>query len=102
MTLQTERRTVLTVITESAIEKNLLRDLEQMGVRGYTIVDARGQGRRGVRTTAWGEAANIRIEVICTRALAEKVLEDFLARYYDNFAMVAYLQDVEIIRPDKF
>jgi nitrogen regulatory protein PII len=102
MTLQTEKRTVLTVITESAIEKNLLRDLKQMGVRGYTIVDARGQGRRGVRTAAMGESANIRIEVICTRAMAETVLEDFLARYYDNFAMVAYLQDVEIIRPDKF
>jgi nitrogen regulatory protein PII len=102
MTLQTEKRTVLTVITESAIEKNLLRDLRQMGVRGYTIVDARGQGSRGVRTAAMDESANIRIEVICTRAMAEKVLEDFLARYYDNFAMVAYLQDVEIIRPQKF
>lgn len=102
MTLQTERRTVLTVITESAIEKNLLRDLEQMGVRGYTILDARGQGRRGVRSAASNDTANIRLEVICTRALAETVLEAFLARYYDNFGMVAYLQDVEIIRPDKF
>jgi len=102
MTLQMEKRVVLTVITESAIEKTLLRDFKRLGVRGYTIVDARGQGRRGVRTAAMDESANIRIEVICTRALAESVLEDFLARYYDNFAMVAYLQDIEIIRPDKF
>ena len=102
MTLQTEKRTVLTVITEAAIEKNLLRDLTQLGARGYTVLDARGQGRRGVRAAAWGEAANIRIEVICARALAETVLQHFQTVYYDNYAMVAYLQDVEVIRPDKF
>lgn len=102
MTLLTEKRTLLTLITEAAIEKNLLRDLKQLGVAGYTVLDARGQGRRGVRAAAWGEAANIRIEVICTRGLAETVLQDFQARYYDNYAMVAFLQDIEIIRPDKF
>ena len=102
MTLLTEKRTLLTVITEAAIEKNLLRDLKQLGVHGYTVLDARGQGRRGVRDAAWGEAANIQIEVICSRALAETVLLDFQARYYDNYAMVSFLQDVEIIRPDKF
>lgn len=102
MSLLTEKRTVLTVITEAAIENILLRDLKRLGVSGYTVLDARGQGRRGVRDAAWGEAANIRIEVICTRVLAETILQDFLTRYYDNYAMVAYLQDVEIVRPDKF
>ncbi|MDP3606009.1 MAG: transcriptional regulator [Polaromonas sp.] len=102
MTLQLEKRTVLTVITEAGMEKTMLRDLKQLGVRGYTVLDARGQGGRGVRDAAWGEAANIRIEVICSRALAETVLQDFLTRYYDNYAMVAFLQDVEIVRPDKF
>lgn len=102
MTLQMEKRTVLTVITEAAMEKTILRDLKQLGVRGYTVLDARGQGSRGVRDAAWGEAANIRIEVICTRALAEIVLQDFLTRYYDNYAMVTFLQEVEIVRPDKF
>ena len=102
MTLLTEKRTLLTVITEAAIEKILLRDLNQMGASGYTVVDARGQGSRGVRNAAWGEAANVRIEVICARSLAETVLQAFQARYYDDYAMVAFLQDIEIIRPNKF
>ena len=88
-------------ITLVDVDRNL-RDLKRLGVRGYTVLDARGQGRRGVRDAAWGEAANIRIEVICTRALAETVLQDLLSRYYDNYAMVAFLHDVEIVRPDKF
>lgn len=102
MTLLTEKRTLLTVITEAAVEKILLRDLEQLGVRGYTVSDARGRGSRGVRDAAWGEAANIRIEVICPRAQAQAVLSHIQARYYADYAMVAFLQEVEILRPEKF
>lgn len=103
MKLQTEKRTVLTVITEAAIENVLLRDLKRSGVSGYTVLDARGtRFRRGVRDAAWGEAANIRIEVICTRALAETVMQDLLTRYYDNYGMVAHLHDVDIVRLDGF
>lgn len=102
MTLKTEKRTLLTVITEAVVEESLLRDLEKLGVRAYTVSDARGRGSRGVRDAAWGEAGNIRIEVICARALAESTLKHIQARYYDNYAMVAFLQDVEILRSEKF
>ena len=32
---------------------------------------SRGRGGRGVRDATWGEVSNIRLEVICTRVLAE-------------------------------
>ncbi len=102
MTLTSGKRTLITVITEAAVEDTLLRDLDKLGVRGYTVSDARGRGSRGVRDAAWEEAANIRIEVICSRTLAESVLNHVQARYYANYAMVAFLQDVEILRPEKF
>ncbi len=102
MTIITEKRTLLTVITESAIEETLLKDLEKLGVRGYTVSDARGRGGRGVRDATWGEVSNIRLEVICARILAENVLNYIQNYYYANYAMVAFLQDVEILRPEKF
>ena len=102
MNLSAEKRTLLTVITESVIEEVLLKDMKKLGVRGYTISDARGRGSRGVRDATWGEVSNIRLEVICTRVLAELVLEHIQSHYYDNYAMVAFLQDVEILRPEKF
>lgn len=102
MTLPTETRTLLTVITEAAVEQTLLRELDAIGVRGYTVSDARGKGSRGVRDAAWEEAANIRIEVICPRAQAESVLGHLQRRYYADYAMVAFLQDVEILRSEKF
>mgnify|MGYP000290569633 CR=1 FL=1 len=47
MTCPTEKRTLLTLITEATIESSLLRDLDRLGVRGYTVSDARGRGSRG-------------------------------------------------------
>ena len=102
MTHTHEKRTLLTVITEAAIEESLLRDLDKLGVSGYTVTDARGRGGRGVRDAAWREAGNIRIEVICNRALAKSVLSHLQIHYYVNYAMVSFMQDVEVLRPEKF
>ena len=102
MTLITEKRTLLTVITESVIEEILLRDLDKLGVRGYTVSDAHGRGDRGVRDATWGEVSNIRLEVICSRDLAETILNHMQSHYFANYAMVAFLNDVEILRPEKF
>lgn len=102
MNLQTEKRALVTVITEAALEALLVSDFEKLGVRGYTISDARGRGSRGARDATWGEAANIRVEVLCQRSLAESVLQHIQSQYYANYAMVAFLQEVEILRPNKF
>lgn len=103
MNLPTEKRTLLTIITEAVVEPTLLRDLDRLGVRGYTISDARGKGSRGgVRDAAWDEAANVRIEVICPRTLAEDVLRHLQVRYYANYSMVTFLTEIEVLRPDKF
>jgi len=80
----------------------LLADLERLGVRGYTVADARGRGSRGVRDANWDEAANIRIEIICARPLADAVLAHLQERYYANYAMVACVHEVEVLRPGKF
>lgn len=99
MTLLTEKRTLLTIITEAAIEQPILRDAEQLGITGYTVSDARGRGRHGLRDAAWDETANIRIDVICTRAQAEQVLTHIKKRYYPDYAMMAFLQEAEILLP---
>jgi nitrogen regulatory protein PII len=102
MTLLTEKRALLTIVTEAVIEQALLRELERIGVKGYTVSDARGKGSRGVRDAAWSEAANIRIEIICSNEQAHSVLEQLHARYFDNYAMVAFIQEVDVLRPEKF
>lgn len=95
-------RTLLTVICEAALEKKLEVDLEQLGAPGWTISDARGRGGRGVRSAGWDTEGNIRVEIICTRDIAERIAGHLQARYYANYAMVCYLAQVEVLRAEKF
>ncbi|MBP8214992.1 MAG: transcriptional regulator [Propionivibrio sp.] len=99
---QTGKCTLLTIFTESTLEHVLIKDMDRLGIRGYTISDARGKGSRGVRDAAWDESKNIRIEVLCARQQAETLLAHLQQRYYSNYAMVAYLSEVEVLRPEKF
>ena len=95
-------RTLLTVICEAALEKKLLADLEQHGAPGWTISDARGRGARGVRSAGWDTEGNIRVEIICSQDIAERLATHLQDQYYANFAMVCYLAQVEVLRPEKF
>lgn len=95
-------RKLLTIITETALESVLTKDLERLGGQGYTITDARGKGSRGTRNAAWGESSNIRVEVVCDAATAEAIATHLQARYYENYAMILFVSDVAALRPEKF
>ena len=95
-------RRLLTVVTEAVLERELLGEFDALGVRGYTITDARGKGSRGRRQSDWSQEGNIRIEMVCEPALAERVARHLRERYYDHYAMILFLQDVSVLRPDKF
>lgn len=95
-------RRMVTIVTEAAIERPLVAELEALGVRGYTITEARGKGGRGMRQSEWTPEGNIRLEVICEPALAERIAARVREKYYDHYAMILFMQDVSVLRPDKF
>jgi hypothetical protein len=100
--MQGHTRKLLTVITEAAVEGPLIRDIERQGAHGYTITDARGKGTRGVRNAGWEASGNIRIEVVCDANTATKISIFLQEKYYDNYAMILFVSDVEVLRPEKF
>ena len=95
-------RRLLTVVTEAVLERELVAELEALGVRGYTITEARGKGGRGRRQSNWAQEGNIRVEIVCEPALAERVAQRLRERYYDHYAMILFMQDVDVLRPEKF
>lgn len=95
-------RKLLTIITEAAIESRLLKDLERLGAHGYTVSDARGKGHRGVRDAGWEASANIRVEVVCESETATAIAAHLKESYYDNYAMITIVTDVQVLRPEKF
>lgn len=95
-------RKLLTIITETALESTLVRDLERLGATGYTITDARGKGTQGVRNAGWDANSNIRIEVVCDMETASAIATHLRDHYYSHYAMTVFLADVSVWRPQKF
>lgn len=95
-------RKLLTVITEAALEPALVRDIERLGAHGYTVTDARGKGNRGVRNAGWETSSNIRIEVVCDAGTAAAIASHLQQHYYAHYAIILFMTDVEVLRPERF
>ena len=102
MTMNQNLRKLLTIITEAAVETVLLKDIQRLGAHGYTVTDARGNGTRGVRSSAWDSNSNIRIEIVCNEVTAEAIATYVQTHYYANYAMILFVTDVTVLRPEKF
>ncbi|MCG3177283.1 MAG: Membrane-associated protein [Candidatus Omnitrophica bacterium] len=100
--MQMHTRKVIVVITEALLEKPLTEDIKKLGVRGYTVTSARGEGSRGKRSADLDGAQNIRLEIICDEPLADKITAHLADRYMPNYAMVLYTLDAQVLRPQKF
>ena len=95
-------RKLLTIVTEAALESTLIRDLDRLEAHGYTITDARGKGGRGVRNAGWEASGNIRMEIVCDTEKAAVIAAHLKAHYYDDYAMILFVSDIKVLRPEKF
>jgi nitrogen regulatory protein PII len=100
--MNTNQKKLVTIVTEAAIEQELARELTALGAAGYTITDARGKGSRGVRDAGWKIGANIRIEVVCSETVATAISALLQERYHENYAVISFTSDVQVLRPGKF
>ena len=94
------------IITEKLIADKVAKLVEECGATGYTITSAGGKGSRGVRTDRGGASeafVNVKFEIITTsEEKADKILQTVAAKYFENYSGITYLEDVEILRPQKF
>jgi nitrogen regulatory protein P-II 2 len=93
---------MLVVICEATLERPLIADALRLGARGYTIAEVRGSGRGGTRDGAWASDRSIEMKIICEADIAENLAEHVLTTYAENYAVTLYLNDVSILRPEKF
>ncbi len=93
---------LVTIVTESALESRLVKEIEDNGASGYTLTNARGKGSRGNRSGSWDSNSNIRVEVICDEQVAAKISKHVTEKYFEHYAMVVFTSDIEVMRPDKY
>ena len=97
-----DTRKLVTIVTEAVLEQEVCESLEDLGAVGYTVTNARGKGSRGVRDAGWSTSSNVRVEVVCSDDVAERIAQHLQSKYYDNYAMIIFESEVRVLRPDKF
>jgi nitrogen regulatory protein P-II 2 len=91
----------VTIVTEAILTERMTADLLRLGASGYTITEAEGRGSRGVRASDW-EGKNSKIEVVVRPEVADKIITFIADHYFPNFAVIAWMHDVEVVRGDKY
>jgi nitrogen regulatory protein PII len=95
-------RNLVTIICESFLEEKILATAKNIGILGYTIMEARGAGSRGLRDGDFEYDKNIKIEMLCKAETADALCEEIQKKYFKDFAVVIYKSTVSVTRPEKF
>lgn len=96
-----EKRKLVTVIAETELEQQIVEELKTLGASGYTVSKTTGHGSRDVRSGAL-PGQNIRIEVIASDQLSEKIVTHISTRYFAHYAVICYVSEVEVLRAEKY
>jgi len=91
----------VTIVSEALLKDDLITLLRNKGATGFTVSQVEGEGSRGVRASDW-EGRNVRIETIVSPAVADAILETLGQNYFENFAVIAWLSEVSVLRGEKF
>ncbi len=100
--MELKKKRIVTIVAESILETSIIKDLKRLGSKGYTIVDARGEGARGVRSGDWDQNRNIIIQTICSEQTAHLIMDFLYDQYYDDYAIISYSAEIEVHRENKF
>lgn len=99
--MKTTRIKLVTVIAEAILEERLVRDIRRLGAKGFTRSEVHGEGSRG-RRVGDVEGANVRLECLVSADTAERILGELAEHYFENYAIVAFVEDVSVVRGDKY
>jgi nitrogen regulatory protein PII len=87
---------LVTMVVSSEMLDRLTVALKALGAAGYTSVGVNGHGLHGARTRNAFDSGNVRLEMLVSPAVADKILEH-VATQYAGFDIVAFTHDVEAV-----
>lgn len=92
---------LLVIIAEVVLEEQILLEIKNLGAKGYTLSEVRGEGSRGIRTSEW-ERKNIKIETMVSPEVADDILTCLSEKYFSDYAVTVYVYDVGVARGEKY
>lgn len=94
---------LLTIVAEQQTGIHVIAALKELGIRGYTFQEVKGEGEHGACTDADGNCINLQIEVIASLHMMDDILEMLQHNFMSqDTAIIAYVAEVKVFRHQKF
>lgn len=101
MRVKTVPLKLLTIVAEAVLRERLVAELKAVGVSGCTTAEVSGWGGDNVRASEWA-GPSVRLETVVSEELADAILEVLAQRYFPSWSVAAWLQDVSVVRLDRY
>ncbi|XBQ16633.1 MAG: hypothetical protein ABL308_01890 [Oceanicaulis sp.] len=101
------KATKIILVVERLLRDKIIAIVEKEGAKGYTVTEGTGKGQHGLHGTDRPSIAQgfniVRIEVIVAdREAAERIAETVASRYFKEYSGIVYMDEVQVLRPEKF
>lgn len=94
---------LVTVVGESVIMEDIAEEGARLGATGYTMTEVNGHGSRSARNVASTTGARtMKVEFVVPGDLAVKILTHISHQYFDDYAVIAWLSDVQVVRGQQY
>ena len=93
---------LLTITCEILAQENILEILKKHVITGYTTYEVDGNGARGLRGQGLKTEKNVKVEVIMREEKLQDIVEEISRTLFANYAIVLYVSDIGVLRPEKF
>ncbi|WP_018872711.1 hypothetical protein [Thioalkalivibrio sp. ALJ16] len=94
--MQSEEMFLLTVVAEAILEEMLIEEIRRQGAAGYTVTDARGWGRHGKRRGNWRQGGNIKVEVVASAELCDRIAARFKEQFEADYGLLMFTVPVTL------
>lgn len=88
---------LVTIIAETILREPIIHKILELGATGVSYHSTGGTGSRHTRhDVVLGE--NVEIKAVCPKEVADAILTFVSHQYFENYACIAWMMDVEVVR----
>jgi nitrogen regulatory protein P-II 2 len=92
---------LITIVGEEILRDQLVRKIREAGAKGCSYASTQGVGSHEARHNDVF-SANFELKVVCPEKVADVVMTLLAEHYFGKYAIVAWISDVEVVRPGHF
>jgi nitrogen regulatory protein P-II 2 len=92
---------LLTIVAEKFLKDQMVAKVLELGATGCSYHPTEGKGLREARhDDAFSE--NFQMKVVCTDDVANSIMAFIAEHYFEHYAIVAWITDVQVMRGKHF